>query len=204
MIKEPVFIDANIIIHAASFRQADVFDWINSLYGQVLIHVEVLNELKISSIRQRIDAFIHDGEWMLFDPESETSIATDELYDLYLVYLMEVRHAFQQLDEKKVREGRPLKHTSDLGEIHSLAAARLISAGLICSDDADIREVIKDAELYIVNQDGEETLIHQHTLMDFCIHLRRYEVVRRSEIRKFFKAIRPRDMNLLDQYLDER
>lgn len=141
---------------------------------------------------------------MLFDPESETSIATDELYDLYLVYMMEVRHAFQQLDEKKVMEGRPLKHTSDLGEIHSLAAARLISAGLICSDDADIREVIKDAELYIVNQDGEETLIQQHTLMDFCIHLRRYEVVRRSEIRKFFKSIRPRDMNLLDQYPDER
>ncbi|WP_214777689.1 hypothetical protein [Exiguobacterium sp. s22] len=204
MIKEPVFIDANIIIHAASFRQADVFDWINSLYGQVLIHVEVLNELKISSVRQRVDAFIQDGEWMLFDPESETSIATDELYDLYLVYMMEVRHAFQQLDEKKVMEGRPLKHTSDLGEIHSLAAARLISAGLICSDDADIREVIKDAELYIVNQDGEETLIQQHTLMDFCIHLRRYEVVRRSEIRKFFKSIRPRDMNLLDQYPDER
>jgi hypothetical protein len=52
MIKEPVFIDANIIIHAASFRQANVFDWINSLYGQVLIHVEVLNELKTSSVRE--------------------------------------------------------------------------------------------------------------------------------------------------------
>lgn len=101
MIKEPVFIDANIIIHAASFRQADVFDWINSLYGQVLIHVEVLNELKTSSVRDRVDAFINEGKWVLFDPESDASIATDELYDLYLVYLTEVRLAFQQLDAKK-------------------------------------------------------------------------------------------------------
>ena len=101
MIKEPVFIDANIIIHAASFRQADVFDWINSLYGQVLIHVEVLNELKISSVRQRVDAFIQDGEWMLFDPESETSIATDELYDLYLVYLTEFAMRFNNWTKRK-------------------------------------------------------------------------------------------------------
>ncbi|WP_214780565.1 hypothetical protein [Exiguobacterium sp. s22] len=167
MIKKPVFIDANIIIHAASFRQADVFAWINSLYGQVLIHVEVLNELKISSVRDRVDVFINDGKWVLFDPESEASIATDELYDLYLVYLTEVRLAFQQLDEKKIREGRPLKHTNDLGKIHSLAAARLSSAGLICSDNADILEVIKDAELYIVNQEEQEILIRQHTLLDF-------------------------------------
>lgn len=203
MIKEPVFIDANIIIHAASFRQADVFDWINSLYEQILIHVEVLNELKTSSVRDRVDEFINDGKWVLFNPESEASIATDELYDLYLVYLTEVRLAFQQLDEKKIREGRPLKHTSDLGEIHSLAAARLISAGLICSDDADIREVIKDAELYIVNQEEQEILIRQHTLLDFCIHLKRYEVVKRSQIRKFFKTIRPHDLNVLDQNIDD-
>lgn len=203
MFKEPVFIDANIIIHAASFRQANVFDWINSLYGQILIHVEVLNELKTSSVRDKVDAFINDGKWALFDPESEASIATDDLYDLYLVYLTEVRFAFQQLDEKKKREGRPLKHTSDLGEIHSLAAARLISAGLICSDDADIREVIKDAELYIVNQEEQETLIRQHTLLDFCIHLKRYEVVKRSQIRKFFKTIRPRDLDILDIHIDD-
>lgn len=203
MIKEPVFIDANIIIHAVSFRQADVFHWINSLYEQILIHVEVLNELKAFSVRDRVDAFINDGKWVLFDPELEASIATDELYDLYLVYLTEVRLAFQQLDEKKIREGRPLKHTSDLGEIHSLAAARLISAGLICSDDADIREVITDADLYIINQEEQEILIRQHTLLDFCIHLMRNEVVKRSQIRKFFKTIRPHDLTVLDQHMDD-
>ena len=58
MIKEPVFIDANIIIHAASFRQADVFDWLNRLYGRIIIHIEVLEELKISSGREKVDVLI--------------------------------------------------------------------------------------------------------------------------------------------------
>lgn len=49
-----------------------------------------------------------------FNPESEVSIETDALYDFYLVYLQEVRVVFEQLDEKKMREGRPVKHTSDL------------------------------------------------------------------------------------------
>lgn len=202
MIKEPVFIDANIIIHAASFRQADVFDWLNRLYGRILIHVEVLEELKISSVREKVDVLIAEGRWTLFNPESETSIETDALYDLYLVYLQEVRVAFEQLDEKKIREGRPLKHTSDLGEIHSLAAARLLSADLICSDDADIREVITNADLRVINYKEEEVLIRQHTLIDFCINLRRHDIVKRSEVRKFFKSVRPRDMNRFDEQMD--
>lgn len=201
MIKEPVFIDANIIIHAASFRQADVFDWLNRLYGRILIHVEVLEELKISSVREKVDVLIAEGRWTLFNPESETSIETDALYDLYLVYLQEVRVAFEQLDEKKIREGRPLKHTSDLGEIHSLAAARLLSADLICSDDADIREVITDADLRVINYDEEEVLIRQHTLIDFCMNLKRHDIVKRSAVRKFFKSIRPRDMNRFDEQM---
>lgn len=202
MIKEPVFIDANIIIYAVSFRQADVFDWLNRLYGRILIHVEVLEELKISSVREKVDVLIAEGRWTLFNPESEVSIETDALYDLYLVYLQEVRLAFEQLDEKKIREGRPLKHTSDLGEIHSLAAARLLSADLICSDDADIHEVITDADLRVINYDEEEVLIRQHTLIDFCLNLRRHDIVKRSEVRKFFKSVRPQDMNRFDKQMD--
>ncbi len=201
MVKEPVFIDANIIIHAASFRQADVFDWLNRLYERILIHVEVLEELKISSVREKVDVLIAEGRWTLFNPESEVSIETDTLYDLYLVYLQEVRMAFEQLDEKKIREGRPLKHTSDLGEIHSLAAARLLSADLICSDDADIREVITDADLRVINYDDEEVLIRQHTLIDFCMNLKRHDIVKRSLVRKFFKSVRPRDMNRFDEQM---
>lgn len=202
MIKEPVFIDANIIIHAASFRQADVFDWLNRLYGRIIIHIEVLEELKISSVREKVEVLIAEGKWTLFNPESEVSIETDALYELYLVYLQEVRLAFEQLDEKKIREGRPLKHTNDLGEIHSLAAARLLSAELICSDDADIREVITDADLRVINYEDKEVLIRQHTLIDFCIHLQRYDIVKRSMVRKFFKSIRPHDIQRLDKQMD--
>ncbi len=202
MIKEPVFIDANIIIHATSFRQADVFDWLNCLYGRIIIHIEVLEELKISSVREKVEVLIAEGKWTLFDPESEVSIETDALYDLYLVYLQEVRVAFEQLDEKKIREGRPLKNTSDLGEIHSLAAARLLSAELICSDDADIREVITDADLRVINYEDEEVLIRQHTLIDFCMNLQRHDIVKRSMVRKFFKSIRPHDIQRFDKQMD--
>lgn len=202
MIKEPVFIDANIIIHAASFRQADVFDWLNRLYGRIIIHIEVLEELKISSVREKIEVLIAEGKWTLFNPESEVSIETDALYELYLVYLQEVRVAFEQLDEKKIREGRPLKHTNDLGEIHSLAAARLLSAELICSDDADIREVITDADLRVINYEDKEVLIRQHTLIDFCMHLQRRDIVKRSMVRKFFKSIRPHDIKRFDKQMD--
>gem|GEM_PF-7000803 len=58
MIKEPVFIDANIIIHTTSFRQVAVLDWLNRLYRRILIHVEVLEELKISSVREKVDVLI--------------------------------------------------------------------------------------------------------------------------------------------------
>lgn len=202
MIKEPVFIDANIIIHAASFRQADVFDWLNRLYGRIIIHIEVLEELKISSVREKVEMLIAEGKWTLFNPESEVSIETDALYELYLVYLQEVRVVFEQLDEKKIREGRPLKHTNDLGEIHSLAAARLLSAELICSDDADIREVITDADLRVINYEDKEVLIRQHTLIDFCMHLQRHDIVKRSMVRKFFKSIRPHDIQRFDKQMD--
>lgn len=40
--KGKVFIDANIIIHAGSFQKADVFHWINQLYEEIYIHIEVL------------------------------------------------------------------------------------------------------------------------------------------------------------------
>ena len=172
------------------------------MYKRILIDVEVLEELKISSVREKVDVLIAEGRWTLFDPESEVSIENDALYELYLVYLEEVRVAFEQLDVKKIREGRPLKHTSDLGEIHSLAAARLLSADLICSDDADIREVITDADLRVINCSNKEVFIRQHTLIDFCMNLKRHDIVKRSAIRKFFKFIRPRDLNRFDEHMD--
>jgi len=55
---------------------------LNRLYKRILIDVEVLEELKISSVREKVDVLIAEGKWTLFNPESEVSIETDALYDL--------------------------------------------------------------------------------------------------------------------------
>lgn len=45
----------------------------------------------------------------------------------------------------------------------------------------DIREVITDTDLRIINYE-EELLIRQHTLIDFCMHLKKHDIVKRSMI----------------------
>ncbi|AQU79272.1 hypothetical protein [Planococcus faecalis] len=136
----------------------------------------------------------------MFDPQAETLIPTEELYDLYAIYLREMRKAFYQLDVKKEAEGRRLKNTNDLGEIHSLAAAMLLSAGIIYSNDLDIREVIEDAPIYItIEEDEESVLMEQDTLEDFCYFVISYEIAERSMVQKFFKAIQPQKMEKLDR-----
>lgn len=55
---------------------------LNRLYERILIHVEVLEELKIFSVREKVDVLIAEDRWTLFNPESEVLIETDALYDL--------------------------------------------------------------------------------------------------------------------------
>jgi predicted nucleic acid-binding protein len=62
-----VFVDANILIHAATFRSADVFSWIDSLYDDIYIHQEVLDELLISDVRKKVQGYIDEGKWKLFN-----------------------------------------------------------------------------------------------------------------------------------------
>lgn len=201
--KGKVFIDANIIIHAGSFQKADGFQWINQLYEKIYIHIEVVKELQVPSIRKKAEEFVASGQWILFDPQEETLIPTEDLYDLYVIYLAEMREAFHQLDVKKETEGRRLKNTNDLGEIHSLAAAMLVSAGLICSNDFDIREVIEDTPIYVTVEEEEESiLMKQDTLEDFCYFVISHEIAERSTVRKFFKAIQPQNIVKLDRRIN--
>jgi len=193
------FIDANIIIHANVFERADVFQWINDLYEEIYIHIEVLNELKVPSVKNKVQKFIESGQWKLFDPEEETCITTDALYDLYLEYVRDIQEAFRRLDEKKVSQGRPLKNTNDLGEMHSLAAAMLLSASIICSNDLDIREVIADTPICITIKEEEESmLMQQDTLEDLCCFFVSHEIAERSIVRKFLKAMHPERVSNFD------
>lgn len=202
MRKGKVFIDANIIIHAESFHKTDVFLWIHKLYEDIYIHKTVLNELELPSVREKINGFIAEGKWILFDPEDE-EVVTDGMYDLYESYVDDMRDAFRQLDEKKITEERTPKNTNDLGEIHSLAAAVMLSAGIICSNDLDIREVIEDSEIFITADDEKESaLIIQDTLEDFCFYVIISEVAERKITRQFFKAMQPNRIHALDQRLE--
>lgn len=201
MRKGKVFIDANIIIYAESFEKTDVFLWINDLYEDIYIHKTVLDELKLSSTRKKINGFITEKRWILFDPEDEETLS-DALYDLYDAYVDNIHESFRQLNAKKIVESRELKYTNDLGEIHSLAAAVLLNAGIICSNDLDIREVIEDSEILITADDETESvLITQDTLEDFCFYVIVYEIAKRRIARTFFKTIHPDRVDVLDQRL---
>lgn len=201
MRKGKVFIDANIIIYAESFEKTDVFVWINNLYEEIYIHKTVLDELKLSSVKEKIMGFITGKRWLLFDPEDE-DILSDDMYDLYDAYVDNIHESFRQLDEKKIAESRKLKNTNDLGEIHSLAAAVLLNASIICSNDLDIREVIKDSEILItVDEETESMLIMQDTLEDFCYYVIIHKIAKRRAVRTFFKTVHPDRVAVLDQRL---
>lgn len=199
--KGKVFIDANILIHAASYQSADVFQWINELYEEIYIHKVVLDELRISSVRQKVEMYIKQGAWYTFDPDDEETLP-DDLFAIYEGYMGDMRQAFEDLDQKKVKESRSLKHTNDLGEMHCLAAAMLIGASIICSNDYDIKEVIEDASIKVTsNEESESIFIEQDTLVDFCYYVIRKEIASRSVARKFLKATQPGKVSNLDERL---
>lgn len=182
-----VFVDANILIHAATFKSADVFNWIDSLYEDIYIHQVVLDELLISDFRKKVQSYIDQGKWKLFDPDDETALTEDD-YAIYESYLRDMHKAFSDLNEKKIKEGRPLKNTNDLGEIHSLAAVLLLGASIICSNDYDIQEVIQDTPIYATNGEAN-TLIEQDTLVDLCYQTIREGIERSRVVRKYLSVV---------------
>lgn len=199
--KGKVFIDANILIHAASYQSADVFQWINELYEEIYIHKAVLDELRISSVRQKVEMYIEQGAWYMFDPDDEATLS-DDLFAIYEGYMHDMRQAFADLNQKKIREDRSLKHTNDLGEMHCLAAAVLLGASIICSNDYDIKEVIEDASVKVtIDEENESIFVEQDTLVDFCYYVIRKEITSRSVARKFLKATQPGKVSNLDRRL---
>lgn len=198
-----VFIDANMINYAAAYQRDDVFLWMNDLYEEIYVHRAVWDELLVSSVRTKIEAMLRQEKWTLFDPENE-QVLSDDLYDLYESFVKDVREAFRQLNRKKEATGRLTKNTHDFGEIHSLAAAMLLSANIICSNDYDIREVINDSQLEIgLDEEEESQLIVQDTLEDFCLYIAQSKIASESTVRKFFKAIHADKIKQLDLRLEQ-
>ncbi|MBT2281427.1 hypothetical protein J7E51_26590 [Priestia megaterium] len=139
-----VFIDTNIINYAIGFRDADIFAWIKEIYETIYIHQSVLDELVVNKhIAQK---YIDQKDWLLFNP---TGDLTPEEFGVYSLHVGRVTTGFVNLDEKKKKDGRPIKNTTNIGEIDSLAGALYLSANLICSNDFDIKEVIDDERLTV-------------------------------------------------------
>ncbi|MFJ7982190.1 hypothetical protein ACIQ1D_18170 [Lysinibacillus xylanilyticus] len=200
--KGKTVIDANILIIATNYNISNVFRWMDLLYEEVFITKAVYDELLLSEVKKNVDAKLQDG-WTLFDPDDENTLSDDE-YDIYNSYFKDLKQLFVILDEKKQREGRPLKHTNDLGEMHSLAAAMLLGASIIFSNDYDIREVIEDSNLRITVDEVEDSELIQHdTLVDFCFYLVDFEIETKANVRKFLKAIQPLKVSVLDERLKQ-
>ncbi|OCS92668.1 PIN domain-containing protein [Caryophanon latum] len=197
-----VFVDTNILLQADWYQHDSIFEWIDALYEEVYIHQMVLDELLSVSARNKVTQYIDDGRWHLFNPDDENCLS-DDLYDIYEGYVHQMKQAFRQLDQKKMEQGRRLKGTNDLGEIHCLAAALLISAAIICSNDGDIQEVIDDNELEVASEDETENRkLVQDTLKDFCYYICLHKIAPESKVRKLLKAFQKEKIQELDALLN--
>lgn len=197
-----VFVDTNILLHADMYQHDTIFDWIDALYEEVYIHQMVLDEILSASARKKVSQYIDDGRWKLFNPDDEHCLS-DDLYAIYECYVHQIKQAFRKLDQKKVEQGRHLKGTNDLGEIHCLAAALLLSATIICSNDADIQEVIDDNELEVSSEDEQCNIkLTQDTLKDFCYYVCLHEIASGPKVRKLMKAFQKEKLHELDALLE--
>lgn len=180
-----VFIDANMINYAVAYNRDNVFDWINGLYEEIYIHQAVLDELLLN--QNVAQGYIDTGKWLLFDPDDEECVS-DESLAIYEQYEQQVKDGFKRLKQKKLEQNKNVKNTSDIGEIHSLAAAIFISATIMCSNDYDIKEVIANEKLAVSPTEGEDLqLIIQDTVEDFCFLCAQHGIATKGEVRRFFK-----------------
>lgn len=104
--------------------------------------------------------------------------------DDYKLAQTRVQQKLIEIDEKRGKVG-----SAGTGEIASLAAAYLLNAEIICSNDYSIEDVIREVPLHIFN-DGDDSkdpvLITHHRLLDFCKLVVDGGLLARNQIRKFY------------------
>lgn len=193
--KGKVIIDTNLLMQALDFKKCNVFDWIDQVYENIYVHIEVVNEFKVESERKSILNVVDERKWNLFDHTDETCLP-DEHRALYWKYVSEVSEGFENLKVKKQAQGRVPKTSNNIGEIHCLALAQLISGNIISSNDYEIREVIKDEHILVYSVDlDKDVLLEQDTIEDFCFFCVQGNVAQPSDVIKFFKVCHSSDTN---------
>lgn len=131
---------------------------------------------------------IHDRGWRLFDHNDEKSLP-NEHRSLYWSYYEEVHLGFEKLKAKKEVQGKVPKTSNNIGEIHCIALAQLISGNIISSNDYEIREVIEDEKIRVYSAELDEDIpIELDTIEDFCVYCVQARVAKPSSVVKFFKV----------------
>lgn len=182
---EKVFIDSNMIMNAANFLSADVFEWIDELYPEKFIHLAVYEELILAEYKQKVDQLIKEERWVLFDPEKFFDQQEMLVYDLQYE---NVRAAFERLNDERIQQGIAPKTVSNIGEIATITACLMIDAGIICSNDFDIRQVVA-RERYTIVYDNQDILIIQDSAEDFCVYCYQSAIATRKLVRNFYKSV---------------
>ncbi|MBE1555513.1 hypothetical protein [Sporosarcina limicola] len=175
------FIDANIIFYIEKLKSKDGFlNIIEQVYESVYIHEEVYKEL--SSMGQRfVDEKCDAKKWLLFKPVHEFQ----NFYEDYMFMLSKIQSTLIEVDTKRRKTG-----SAGTGEIASLAAAYLLNAEFICSNDYSIEEVIREIPLHIFidgDDSKEPVLITHHRLLDFCRLVVDAGILPRNAVKKFFQ-----------------
>lgn len=183
-----VFIDANMIINASKFRKSDVFSWINQLYEEIYVHIEVIAEVLEPIQQASLQEQILKNNWNKFDP---SLLSVSEL-GLYELEVGRIANAFEVDTERRMAINPTYKSKSNMGEIHSLAAAMMIGANIINSNDFSIKKVIQEEDLRIqVGSDinAPMELIEQDTLEDFCVYCVQLGIGSGSNVRSFIRSV---------------
>lgn len=114
--------------------------------------------------------------------------------EIYQQRLTDVKDAFHLMNLQRIAAVKRPKTVSNLGEIATIAACLMINAGIICSNDFDIRTVVV-LEDYRISLEDKDELISQDSAEDFCVYCVQQNVVSRKLVRNFYKTIIVEDVN---------
>lgn len=201
-----MFIDTNIIFYASNFERYDVFAWLNAVYPQIIVHEAVLSEVRTTADRLKVQQYLMDGTWRLFEASSLSPV----FRTVYNTRKDEITQAFLRLATNRREQGLTAKNTANIGEISILAACLMLNVGVICSNDFDVRTIVAQEQLTVFD-DGlaQEKLIQQESVADFCVKVYQRKVATRKAVRTFYKAIigisehAQKQLELFDQRLAE-
>lgn len=204
-ISSTCFVDANIIFYIEKLKdKAGFINILEQVYESVYIHEEVYKELSSSS-QKFVDNKCQEQKWTLLNPLKEFKTT----YSDYQLMLTKIQEKLIEVDKRRGKEG-----SVGTGEIASLAAAYMLNAEIICSNDYSLEDVIMEVPLHIFingDEESEPVFIKHHRLLDFCDLVVSCQVLKRRVVKKFYqiahlelKEKKPEAYKLILAEFDER